>query len=82
MTMVSPERFASEGHDVLARLRHVFKVYRVGDTGVVALGGVDLDVPRGEFLPPATGFPVAEVRGFPVVGVPAASSQIGGDVRG
>jgi ABC-type lipoprotein export system ATPase subunit len=28
----------------------VFKVYRIGDTGVVALGGVDLDVPRGEFL--------------------------------
>ena len=35
---------------MLARLRHVFKVYRIGDTGVVALGGVDLDVPRGEFL--------------------------------
>jgi len=50
MTMVSPERFASEGRNVLARLRHVFKVYRIGDTGVVALGGVDLDVPRGEFL--------------------------------
>ena len=50
MTMVSPERFAPEGRDVLARLRHVFKVYRIGDTGVVALGGVDLDVPRGEFL--------------------------------
>ncbi len=50
MTMVSPERFAPEGRDVLARLRHVFKVYRVGEMGVVALGGVDLDVPRGEFL--------------------------------
>jgi ABC-type lipoprotein export system ATPase subunit len=48
--MVSSERFAPEGRDVLARLRHVFKVYRIGDTGVVALGGVDLDVPRGEFL--------------------------------
>ena len=35
---------------MLARLRHVFKVYRIGDTGVVALGGVDLDVRAGEFL--------------------------------
>jgi ABC-type lipoprotein export system ATPase subunit len=50
MSMVSAERFAPEGRDAMARLRHVFKVYRVGDTGVVALGGVDLDVPRGEFL--------------------------------
>ncbi|MGZ4131807.1 MAG: ABC transporter ATP-binding protein [Actinomycetota bacterium] len=50
MTMVSAEFFAPESRDVLARLRHVFKVYRVSDTGVVALGGVNLDVPRGEFL--------------------------------
>jgi ABC-type lipoprotein export system ATPase subunit len=50
MSMVSAERFAPGGSDALARLRHVFKVYRIGDTGVVALGGVDLDVPRGEFL--------------------------------
>ena len=48
--MVSAEVFAPEGRDVIARLRHVFKVYRIGETGVVALGGVDLDVPRGEFL--------------------------------
>lgn len=48
--MVSAERFAPGGRDALAHLRHVFKVYRIGDTGVVALGGVDLDVPRGEFL--------------------------------
>ena len=34
----------------LVRLRHVYKVYRVSDTGVVALGGVSLDIPRGEFL--------------------------------
>ncbi|HXF72986.1 MAG TPA: ABC transporter ATP-binding protein [Actinomycetota bacterium] len=34
----------------LARLRHVYKVYRVADTGVVALAGVDLDLARGEFL--------------------------------
>ncbi len=50
MTMVSPEHFAPGGRDALAHLRHVFKVYRIGDTGVVALGGVNLDVPRGEFL--------------------------------
>jgi ABC-type lipoprotein export system ATPase subunit len=50
MTMVSAEFFAPEMRDVLARLRHVYKVYRIGDTGVVALGGVDLDVVRGEFL--------------------------------
>ncbi|MGZ4153954.1 MAG: ABC transporter ATP-binding protein [Actinomycetota bacterium] len=47
---MSAEFFAPESRDVLARLRHVFKVYRVSDTGVVALGGVNLDVPRGEFL--------------------------------
>src|ERR687888_1345979 len=35
---------------VLIRFRHVFKIYRVADTGVVALGGVDLEVDRGEFL--------------------------------
>ena len=34
----------------LVRLRHVYKVYRVSDTGVVALAGVSLDIPRGEFL--------------------------------
>lgn len=50
MSMVSADRFAPEGRDVLVRLRHVFKFYRVGDNGVVALGGVDLDVQRGEFL--------------------------------
>ena len=50
MTMVSSELFAPEGRSALVRLRHVFKVYRVKDTGVVALGGVDLDIARGEFL--------------------------------
>ena len=34
----------------LVRFRHVFKVYRVADTGVVALGGVDFEVADGEFL--------------------------------
>ncbi len=50
MTMVSAEFFAPDSRVPLVRLRHVFKVYRVSDTGVVALGGVDLDIPRGEFL--------------------------------
>ena len=34
----------------LVRFRHVFKIYRIADTGVVALGGVDFDVLEGEFL--------------------------------
>jgi ABC-type lipoprotein export system ATPase subunit len=50
MTMVSSELFAPQDRDVLIRFRHVFKVYRVADTGVVALGGIDLEIERGEFL--------------------------------
>jgi putative ABC transport system ATP-binding protein len=50
VTMVSTEMFAPTSHPPLIRLRHVYKVYRVADTGVAALGGVDLDVDRGEFL--------------------------------
>jgi ABC-type lipoprotein export system ATPase subunit len=34
----------------LIRLRQVFKSYRIADTGVLALDGVDLDIERGEFL--------------------------------
>ena len=34
----------------LVRFRHVFKIYRVADTGVVALAGVDLEVDKGDFL--------------------------------
>jgi ABC-type lipoprotein export system ATPase subunit len=34
----------------LIRFRHVFKIYRVADTGVVALGGVDFEIGEGEFL--------------------------------
>lgn len=48
--MVTAGFFAPEAQDALVRLRHVYKVYRVSDTGIVALGGVDLDIPRGEFL--------------------------------
>lgn len=45
-----PDSFVPEVEDVLVRFRHVYKVYRVADTGVVALGGVSFDIPRGEFL--------------------------------
>jgi putative ABC transport system ATP-binding protein len=50
MTMVSPEFFAPVGGDALIRFRHVYKVYRIAETGVVALGGVDFDIAGGEFL--------------------------------
>jgi ABC-type lipoprotein export system ATPase subunit len=36
--------------EVLVRFRHVFKIYRIADTGVVALAGVDLEILRGEFV--------------------------------
>ena len=48
--VVSTDRYRPEGADALVRLRHAYKVYRVGDVGVVALAGVDLDVMPGEFL--------------------------------
>lgn len=48
--VVSPDRYRPRGVDALVRLRRVYKVYRVGDVGVVALAGVDLDVDQAEFL--------------------------------
>jgi len=36
--------------EALVRFRHVYKIYRIADTGVVALAGVDFDVREGEFL--------------------------------
>src|SRR5205823_5004760 len=36
--------------ETLVQFRHVYKIYRIADTGVVALGGVDLAIERGEFL--------------------------------
>ncbi|MFI5393745.1 MAG: ATP-binding cassette domain-containing protein, partial [Myxococcota bacterium] len=48
--MVSPDLFTPAERDALIRFRHVYKVYRVADTGVVALGGVDFDIAQGEFL--------------------------------
>jgi len=50
MTMVSPGIFAPMEREVLIRFRQVYKVYRVAETGVVALGGIDLDIAPGEFL--------------------------------
>jgi ABC-type lipoprotein export system ATPase subunit len=34
----------------LIRFLHVFKIYRIADTGVVALAGVELDIKQAEFL--------------------------------
>ena len=48
--VVSPDRYRPRGVDALVRRRRVYKVYRVGDVGVVALAGVDLDVDQAEFL--------------------------------
>jgi ABC-type lipoprotein export system ATPase subunit len=50
MTMVSPDAFAPTERDALIRFRHVYKIYRVADTGVVALGGINFDIVQGEFL--------------------------------
>jgi putative ABC transport system ATP-binding protein len=36
--------------DALVRFHNVVKVYRIADTGVLALGGVTFEVARGEFL--------------------------------
>jgi putative ABC transport system ATP-binding protein len=36
--------------DALVRFHNVVKVYRIADTGVLALGGVTFEVERGEFL--------------------------------
>jgi ABC-type lipoprotein export system ATPase subunit len=47
---VSADRYRPRGVDALVRLRRAYKVYRVGDVGVVALAGVDLDVNQAEFL--------------------------------
>jgi ABC-type lipoprotein export system ATPase subunit len=47
LSSASPDVGAQE---TLVRFRHVHKIYRIADTGVVALGGVDLDIDTGEFL--------------------------------
>ncbi len=50
MMSLPPDSFVAKSQDLLVRFRHVFKVYRVADTGIVALGGITFDIPRGEFL--------------------------------
>lgn len=47
---MSAEPVAPQPVKTLVQLHHVYKIYRVADTGVVALGGVDFSVPEGEFL--------------------------------
>ena len=51
-TVGAPMPLERPGPDGIAliRFRHVFKIYRVADTGVVALGGVDFDIAEGEFV--------------------------------
>jgi ABC-type lipoprotein export system ATPase subunit len=44
--VAAPDAF----EEPLIRFRHVFKIYRVADTGVVALGGVTIEVREREFL--------------------------------
>jgi len=41
---------ASSYQEALVRFRHVYKIYRIADTGVVALGGVDFEIREGEFI--------------------------------
>ena len=40
---------AEKKREVVIRVRDLYKVYRMGDTKVYALNGVDLDIRRGEF---------------------------------
>ena len=40
---------AEKKRDVVIRVRDLYKGYRMGDTNVYALNGVDLDIRRGEF---------------------------------
>jgi ABC-type lipoprotein export system ATPase subunit len=49
MTMIDPTLFTPQ-ETPMVRLHRVFRVFRISDTGVVALSGVDLVIDRGEFL--------------------------------
>src|ERR671911_536196 len=82
--------------EALVRFRHVFKIYRVADTGVVALGGVDFDVGEGEFLAvvenvrlpsTASGVKIPAARRTPrelleVVGLPHRANHRPGQLSG
>jgi len=57
MTWTQDERFRgttaadrSESAGARVRLHRAFKVHRIGDTGIVALAGVDLEIAPGEFV--------------------------------
>jgi putative ABC transport system ATP-binding protein len=57
MTWTRDERFRAaplaerpESAGARVRLHRAYKVHRIGDTGVVALAGVDLEIEAGEFL--------------------------------
>ncbi|HEY1330030.1 MAG TPA: ABC transporter ATP-binding protein [Actinomycetota bacterium] len=45
-----PDAASVQRGQTLVDLRHVYKIYRVADTGVAALGGVNFDIVRGEFV--------------------------------
>jgi ABC-type lipoprotein export system ATPase subunit len=46
----APGEVKLAAEETVVQFRHVYKIYRIADTGVVALGGVDLAILRGEFL--------------------------------
>jgi ABC-type lipoprotein export system ATPase subunit len=52
VTTLHDDLTASSGafQDALVRFRHVYKIYRVADTGVVALGGVTFDIRERDFF--------------------------------
>jgi ABC-type lipoprotein export system ATPase subunit len=57
MTRTQDERFRGPASDerpessgAKVRLHRAYKVHRIGDTGVVALAGVDLEIGSGEFV--------------------------------
>ena len=47
---VAPARERPETAGAHIRLHRVYKVHHIGDTGVVALAGVDVEIPPGEFV--------------------------------
>lgn len=48
--MIDPGRYLPQDERALVRLHGVYRVFRIADTGVVALAGVDLVIDKGEFL--------------------------------
>lgn len=50
MSRVLVVEAASIHDEPLIRFEHVYKIYRTGDTGIAALGGVTFDIRKGEFV--------------------------------